>query len=87
MSDRLESAIAELAAALRAELAPAPAAPDRLMGVNEAAALLGLGRSKVFELLAAGRLRSIAVGRRRLIPSGAIAEFIAGRVAGDAGRL
>ena len=84
MSDRLEAAVAELVDALRAELAPVADAPDhRLLSVDEAGAMLSLGRSKVFEELAAGRLRSIAVGRRRLIPSGAIGEFIAGRAAGD----
>jgi excisionase family DNA binding protein len=38
---------------------------------------LGLGRSTIFELIAAGRLRSVKVGRRRLISESAIADFVA----------
>lgn len=79
MSDRLAAAIAELAEALRAELREEPAAaPERLLGVDEAAAMLGIGRSRLYDEIAAGQLRSIRVGRRRLVPASAIAEFIAG---------
>lgn len=55
----------------------APAGPDRLLSVEEASRALGVGRSALYNELASGRLRSIKVGRRRLIPSGAIAERIA----------
>jgi len=37
---------------------------------------LGVGRSTVFALLASGQLRSVKVGRRRLVPEAAIVEFI-----------
>lgn len=37
---------------------------------------LGVGRSKVFELMASGELRSVKIGRTRLIPESAIVEFI-----------
>ncbi len=37
---------------------------------------LDLGRSKVYELIASGRLRSVKVGRRRLVSEAAIVEFI-----------
>ncbi|AYA23962.1 DNA-binding protein [Rhodococcus rhodochrous] len=37
---------------------------------------LGVGRSKVFELLASGELRSVRIGRTCLIPESAIVEFI-----------
>lgn len=80
-SPRLTAAIAELAAALREELRTeaeaGPRAPDRLLSIDEAAATLGLGRSRLYVEIGAGRLRSISVGRRRLIPSTAIAEYIA----------
>jgi excisionase family DNA binding protein len=81
MSNRLEAAIAELVEALRAEAASVPAAPDRLLSVDEAAAMLGIGRSRLYAELQAGRCRSVKVGRRRLVPAAAIAEFIAGRAA------
>ena len=47
-----------------------------LIDVDECAALMGLGRSKVYELILSGELRSLTVGRRRLIPRGEIVRFI-----------
>ena len=88
MSDRLTDAVAELVAALRDELAaerPSDAGPGRLLGIDEAAALLGLGRSRLYNELQAGRLRSIKVGRRRLVPAAAISEFV-GQAAEAPGR-
>ena len=46
--------------------------------VEEAAEALGLGRDSVFKLLREGRLRSVMVGSRRLIPVAAVHEFLAG---------
>jgi excisionase family DNA binding protein len=83
MSDRLTLALAELAEALREELRAGAVAvhgaPDRLLSVDEAAAALGCGRTLVYDEIGAGRLRSLRVGRRRLVPSGAIADYIAAR--------
>jgi len=76
----VQEAVQALAAALLAAARagqPDPAGPDRLYSVDEAARALGVGRSAVYNELAAGRLRSLKVGRRRLIPSGAIAERVA----------
>ena len=85
MTDRLEAAVSELVEALResvrAEADAVPREPDRLLSVDEAAAMLGLGRSRMYAELGAGRLRSIQVGRRRLIPTAAIAAFISERAA------
>ena len=77
---------AALAAALRgaireavaAELAGRPAtnAPDKLLNVDEAAGRLGIGRSRLYDELAAGRLASLRVGRRRLVSEGQLAEYI-----------
>jgi excisionase family DNA binding protein len=71
--------IEALAEAVREEAATVPAAPDRLLSVDEAAAMLSLGRSLVYGELQAGRLRSVKIGRRRLVPAAGIAEYIAGR--------
>ncbi len=83
MTDRLASAVAELVEALREELRTeaeaGPRAPDRLLSVDEAAAMLGLGRSLLYAEIAAGRLASMKVGRRRLVAAGAIREYIEGR--------
>jgi excisionase family DNA binding protein len=83
MSDRLADAVAELVEALRAELSAETQrpAPDRLLSVDEAAAALALGRSLTYGEITAGRLRSVKVGRRRLIPARAIAEYISERAA------
>ncbi len=47
-----------------------------LVPVEEAAAILSLGRSKVFELVAAGEIESLKVGRRRLIPRQALDAYV-----------
>lgn len=49
----------------------------RLHAVAAAAERIGMSRSRLYELFAAGELRSVKVGRRRLIPESAIAEYIA----------
>lgn len=78
MSDRLAAAVIELVEALREELRAeaeaGPRAPDRLLSVGDAATALGVGRSSVYAEIATGRLRSVKVGRRRLVPASAIAE-------------
>lgn len=43
---------------------------------TQAARVLNLSRSVVFELLRSGRLRSVQEGRTRLIPEGALREYI-----------
>ena len=44
--------------------------PDekRALRVKEASALFGLSRSTLYVLMAAGKLRSVKIGGRRLIP-------------------
>jgi excisionase family DNA binding protein len=83
VSARLEAALAELAEAIReevrAEVEAGPRAPDRLLSIDEAATMLGIGRSKVYAEIAAGRLRSCKAGRRRLVPASAIQSYIAER--------
>ena len=51
----------------------------RVFSVVEAAAVLGISRSKIYEFIAAGEIRSIHIGRLRKIPVAAIDEFIASR--------
>ena len=46
------------------------------VSVEEAASLLGVGRSTIFELIRAQRLASIKVGKRRLIPTDELEAFI-----------
>jgi len=79
VEDRVRAAVEALAdaliAALRAEAAQATAGPDRLLSIDEAAEALGIGRSRLYDEIGAGRLRSVKLGRRRLVPSSAIREF------------
>lgn len=79
--ERLAAAVAELVDALRAvaRAAAAPSAPERLLSIDEAARALGIGRTALYSELAAGRVRSVKIGRRRLVPASAVIEFIAER--------
>lgn len=43
-----------------------------LLTPTEAAAALGIGRSKVYELLQAGQLQSVHIGTCRRIPADAL---------------
>ena len=52
--------------------------PRRLLSVPEAMACTGLGRSNFFNKIASGEIRSVKVGKRRLIPDTAIDEYIEG---------
>lgn len=47
-----------------------------LYRVDEAAHLLSISRSRIFELLRCGRLRSVTHGRTRLIPHAALEDFV-----------
>ena len=42
----------------------------------EAAQALGIGRSKVYELLQAGQLKSVHIGSCRRIPADALTAFL-----------
>lgn len=46
---------------------PKPASTRLTVTVAETCRVTGLGNTKVYELLAEGKLKSVAIGRRRLI--------------------
>lgn len=52
------------------------AVDKRCLSVDETATALGLGRTKIYELIREGRLKSVKVGRRRLVPAVAVDEFL-----------
>lgn len=54
----------------------------RVFNVAEAAAVLGMSRSKLYQFIASGEIRTIHIGRLCKVPVEAIDEFIAAR-AGD----
>jgi excisionase family DNA binding protein len=40
-------------------------------------ALGGLGRTKLYELITSGELRTVKIGRRRFVPASAVEEYAA----------
>jgi excisionase family DNA binding protein len=50
--------------------------PAQLHTVKEVMERLCIGRSTAFELIASRQLRSVKVGRRRLVSEAAIVDFI-----------
>ena len=42
---------------------------------------LNIGRSSVFKLIDSKKLRSVKIGRRRLVPQSAVDEFVANLLA------
>lgn len=47
-----------------------------LLTPAEAARSLGIGRTKVYELMASGALASVRIGRSRRVPREALAELV-----------
>jgi excisionase family DNA binding protein len=88
--DAVRQALAELdlmpTAASEAELAVTETHTPMAMSVVAAAERLGLSRSTVYDLIADGSLATLRVGRRRLVTESAIEEFLAGRLASEAGQ-
>ncbi len=59
-------------------MVPLPVTPEPLVdSVNDAAVRLGLSRTTLYELMASGQLRSVKIGKRRLIPRDAQCELLA----------
>jgi excisionase family DNA binding protein len=48
-----------------------------LVRPEDAATALGVGRTKVYELMRSHALRSVKIGGLRRIPAAALAEFVA----------
>ena len=57
-------------------LRPADAQPQ-LFSIDQVMERLGVGRNTIFNLLSSGQLRSVKLGRRRMISEAAICDFIA----------
>ena len=47
-----------------------------LLTPNEAAIVLSISRSKVYELIGQGRLASVRIDKSRRVPMQALAEFV-----------
>ena len=48
----------------------------QLLSIDEACHVLGLGRTKIYELIGNNALSTIKIGRRRLVPLTSIASLI-----------
>ncbi len=51
--------------------------PKLAYTVDEFRRSTGIGRTRIYELIAAGSLRTVKLGRSRLVPADAANEFIA----------
>lgn len=77
-SDAVAAAVTALIAALRAAQPQAPEpAPQQMLTVREAAAILRCSESLIYTQMKDRRLRGVKVGRRRLIPMSEIRRLIA----------
>jgi len=48
-----------------------------LLDVREAAAALRISRAKLYQVIAAGRLETVSIGARRLVPRDALLDYVA----------
>jgi excisionase family DNA binding protein len=52
-----------------------------LVSIPDAAKALGVGRSKLYELIGEGRLETVTIGRRRLVRTDSIRALALGEAA------
>lgn len=55
---------------------PVTTADQLLYRPEDAGSVLGIGRSKIFELMATGQLASVQIGRARRIPRTALEAYV-----------
>jgi excisionase family DNA binding protein len=70
------AAVREALADVEAALAAGPVGGAGLLTVVEAARELRVSRSRVFDLLAAGELEGVMIGRARCVPRRSIDDFL-----------
>ena len=54
-----------------------------LLSVDEARAEVPVGRTKFFELMASGQIKTVRIGRRRLVPRAALESYVESLRASD----
>jgi excisionase family DNA binding protein len=57
---------------------PIARATPRLLAIKQAVYELGISRTALYELINDGKLKTVKIGRRRLVPLEAIDELVAG---------
>ena len=79
MTDSLAQTLREsVRAIVREELAAAmarPAPPVELLSVETFAERAGIGRTLAYDLIGRGDVRSVRIGRRRLVPADVVREI------------
>ena len=60
--------------------------PKLAYSITEAMAVIGIGRTMLYEQIKAGNIRIVKVGRRTLITAAAISEWLESLEASDAGQ-
>ncbi len=50
--------------------------PQLLLRVEEVAAMLAIARTRVFDLIGSGELRSVKIGHSRRIPEQAVRDYV-----------
>lgn len=58
-------------------------ATDRLLTLAQAKATIGCGNTTIYNLIGAGRLNAVKLGRRTLVPSASVRAFIESLQAAD----
>lgn len=53
------------------------------LSVEEAASRLGISRTAMYGLIGSGRVRSLKVGKRRIVPVTALLAFVADELADE----
>lgn len=81
-ADRLRAGIVASEAVGAQPVAPTMVEPladvtEPVLGVEEVARLLGLGRGSVYEAVRAGQIPSVRVGHRVLVPTHALRTWLA----------
>ena len=61
----------------RADLDPPPHLERRLYSIKDVAEILSVDKDTVYQLAYAGTLKTVKLGRRRLVPSEALDAYIA----------
>lgn len=58
---------------------------NMLISIRDAAQMLGIGRSKLYDLMGAGQLTTVQIGRRRLVRADSVRALAFGRPANGHG--
>lgn len=78
LGEALQAVIEEAVSKALASVKASTADDTVMLSVPEAAERLGVGTTKVKQLIASGQLASVTIGRRRLVPAANVRSFGSG---------